>query len=1098
MKQAKNKADKKKSGLNFLRRWRATILITLIAFVLLSVTLPGEQFPRVSGSTAGGAMQSSTFNYGEALQKAVWFYEAQIAGPKPPWSRVSWRGDSALNDGLDVGEDLTGGWFDAGDHIKFGFAMASSATMLAWGGVEYRDAYVQSGQLQHLLNNLRVVNDYFIKAHTAPNELYGQIGEEGPDHSFWGSAEIMQMQRRAFKIDSTKPGSDLAAETAAAMAASAIVFRDSDPAYANTLVEHARQLFAFAEATNGTFYVDAIPAAQCCYNSRFGTPSDEMTWAAVWLFRATNEATFLTKARQLYPTMCKESQSTTPCFTWSQSWNDKHFGTYILMAKLTGEEQFRTDAQRWLDFWSVGGGRRTAGGLMFVDGFGALRYATNLAFIALVYADFIGTANPLYTRYHTFAKRQIDYALGANPANHSYVCGFGNNPPINPHHRTAHGSWVNGGPTGVPTNNRHVLYGALVGGPTAQDDFSWVDDRGNFRANEVATDFNAGFVGALARLYDEFGGNPLVNFPPIETPDDAEIFVEAGINVAGTNFTEVRAFVSNRSAWPARMLDRGTFRYFFTLESGVTPAQISVSANFSQCAGGVSGPTQWSGNIYYVQVNCIGTRIFPGGQSEHRREVQFRISSSGAWNPSNDPSFLDIANATGGQVVRTQRIVLYDNGIRIWGNEPGPGNNAPTVTLTAPANGATFTAPANINLTATASDSDGTITGVEFLNGTTVLGTDTVAPYSFNFNNVAAGTYALSARATDNGGATGISNVANITVNPPTTPNFTLSANPSSLSINRGASGTSTITITRTGGFTSSVALTASGLPSGVTASFSPASTTGTTSTLTLTASSTATLGAATITVTGTGGSLTRTTPINLTVNAPPVPDFTLAANPSTLTVTRGASGTSTITITRTGGFTGSVALSASGLPSGVTAGFNPASVTGTSSTLTLTASATATLGAATVTVTGTSGSLTRTTQISLTVNAAGGGTGGVTITPVINASGPWFNEQALRINNTGAITALTITIVIQRTTGISFNGQYNTVGSQILQSNNVTATTITYQFTLATGQTLAPGSNRLFAAQTSGNGTVHPTAGDTFTVTYTTGGVTFTQTGTF
>jgi hypothetical protein len=127
----------------------------------------------------------------------------------------------------------------------------------------------------------------------------------------------------------------------------------------------------------------------------------------------------------------------------------------------------------------------------------------------------------------------------------------------------------------------------------------------------------------------------------------------------------------------------------------------------------------------------------------------------------------------------------------------------------------------------------------------------------------------------------------------------------------------------------------------------------------------------------------------------------------------------------------------------------------------------------------------------------AGGGTGGVTVTPVINSSGPWFNDQGISLNNTGSLTSLSITIVIQRTTGITFQGQYNTVGSQIVQSSNSTATTITYQFSLAAGQTLGTG-NRLFAAQTSGTGTVHPFTGDTYTVTYTTGGTSFTQTGHF
>jgi endoglucanase len=227
-----------------------------------------------------------------------------------------------------------------------------------------------------------------------------------------------------------------------------------------------------------------------------------------------------------------------------------------------------------------------------------------------------------------------------------------------------------------------------------------------------------------------------------------------------------------------------------------------------------------------------------------------------------------------------------------------------------------------------------------------------------------------------------------------------------------------------------------------------------------------------------------------------PTPNFSLARNPTSLTVTRGTSATSTISIARTGGFTGSVAFTASGQPSGVTATFNPSSTTAASTILTLAASSTATLGAATVTVTGTGGGLTPTTTIALTVNAAGGGTGGVTVTPVVATSSPHFNELQLRLANTAALTSISVTIVIQRTTGVSFSGMYNTSG-QFAQTNTSTTGTITYQFTLNSGQ-LAPGTNWTFAAQTSGTGTTHPTAGDTYTVTYTTGGVSFTQTGHF
>src|SRR5499426_4543366 len=193
------------------RRWALALAVLLTAILVAG-----------PDRTTTTKAQGPTFNYGEALQKSLFFYEAQQSGVLPDWNRVNWRGDSGLNDGSDVGKNLTGGWYDAGDHVKFGFPMAASVTLLAMSAVEYRSAYVQSGQLNHLLNNLRFVNDYFIKAHPSANELYGQIGAGGTDHAWWGPAEVMQMARPAARITASCPGSDLAGETAAAMAAASI------------------------------------------------------------------------------------------------------------------------------------------------------------------------------------------------------------------------------------------------------------------------------------------------------------------------------------------------------------------------------------------------------------------------------------------------------------------------------------------------------------------------------------------------------------------------------------------------------------------------------------------------------------------------------------------------------------------------------------------------------------------------------------------------------------------------------------------------------------------------------------------------------------
>jgi hypothetical protein len=124
-------------------------------------------------------------------------------------------------------------------------------------------------------------------------------------------------------------------------------------------------------------------------------------------------------------------------------------------------------------------------------------------------------------------------------------------------------------------------------------------------------------------------------------------------------------------------------------------------------------------------------------------------------------------------------------------------NQAPTVSVTAPANNATFTAPAGINITANAADANGTITKVEFFNGTTLLGTDTTSPYSYSWANVAAGTYAITAKATDNGGASTTSAVVNITVgaaqtlsvNITTPPNNTVIPTGSSIDVNADVTG---------------------------------------------------------------------------------------------------------------------------------------------------------------------------------------------------------------------------------------------------------------------------------------------------------------------
>jgi kumamolisin len=203
-----------------------------------------------------------------------------------------------------------------------------------------------------------------------------------------------------------------------------------------------------------------------------------------------------------------------------------------------------------------------------------------------------------------------------------------------------------------------------------------------------------------------------------------------------------------------------------------------------------------------------------------------------------------------------------------------------------------------------------------------------------------------------------------------TTANFTISASPTTVSVAQGKSGTSTITTAVSGGFNSAIALSASGQPTGVTVTFNPTSISAPgsgTSTATFAVASTTATGTYTITVTGTGGGVTHTTTVSLTVTAAAKGNFKLTANPTTLTIARGSSGTSVITSAISGGFNSAVTLSTVG--TGKTFSVNPIPAPGSgTSTMTVTVGAHANLGTTTITITGTGGGVSRKTTVTLTV----------------------------------------------------------------------------------------------------------------------------------
>ncbi len=614
-----------------------------------------------NGTGMEGSKSTGSYNYGEALQKAVLFYELQRSGDiDEKSSRTNWRGDSGMNDGADVGLDLTGGLYDAGDNVKFNLPMAYTAAMLAWSVYEDKDAYEESGQLSYITDTIRWVNDYLMKCHPQDDVYYYQVGNGSADHAWWGAAEVMQMERPSYKVDINNPGSAVSAEAAASLAACAAVTKSADKSYADKCLKHAKQLYDFAERTKSD---SGYTAANGFYNSWSGF-YDELCWAGCWLYIATGDGKYLDKAKQY------EAQAGGN-YKWTMCWDDTYTGAVCLLAGLTGEQKYKDKIEKNLDWWTTGtGGERVTyspKGLAWLDSWGSLRYATTAGFVAAVYADYDCCPSSKVKTYRDFCASQVDYALGST--GRSFVVGFGENPPEHPHHRTAQGSWADN--MNEPNYHRHTLYGALVGGPDASD--SYTDTVSDFNKNEVADDYNAGFVGALAKMYKRFGGQTIKGFGAIEEKGE-ELYVEQRINAQGKGFTEIKAMIYNKTAWPARVTDNLELRYFIDLtelyDAGGSASDVTVSMNYSEGAK-FGGIYEWNKakHLYYVSIDFSGVKIYPGGQSAFKKEVQFRMLAP-AWNADNDPSYAELAGTNGSELIRAAHVGLYEGGTLVFGIEP--------------------------------------------------------------------------------------------------------------------------------------------------------------------------------------------------------------------------------------------------------------------------------------------------------------------------------------------------------------------------------------------------------------------------------------------
>jgi len=404
------------------------------------------------------------------------------------------------------------------------------------------------------------------------------------------------------------------------------------------------------------------------------------------------------------------------------------------------------------------------------------------------------------------------------------------------------------------------------------------------------------------------------------------------------------------SAWPSSLSiapnDQGISTVYTTTSGGLNNS-ISLSASGVPSGSVVSFnpnpiPAPGSGNS--IMAIIVGGDTLPGtypitvtGNAagvQHSTTVMLTVTNMPSFTISALPASLTVAQGHQGTSTITTSI-------------SGGFNSAISLSATGMPSGTTVTFNPNPIAAPGAGSSTMTIT----------VGSSTPV-----------GTYPITV--TGSGG--GIQQNTTVTLTVTDAANFTISASPSSLPVQQGTQGTSTITTTISGGFNSAISLSATGVPLGVSVTFSPnpipAPGNGT-STMTIKVLKLATAGTYPITVTGSGGGIQQNTTVTLTIVASQ--DFELSASPASLSVVQGNQGNSTITSTIAGGFNSAVSLSASGAPAGTTVSFtpNPIPAPGSgNSTMTIAVPLSASPGVYSLSIAGSGGGLQRYVQVMLTV----------------------------------------------------------------------------------------------------------------------------------
>ncbi|MDD6585963.1 MAG: glycoside hydrolase family 9 protein, partial [Ruminococcus sp.] len=434
---------------------------------------------------------ADTDNYAKLLQYSMYFYDGNMCGDDvDSASAFDWRGD------CHTGDEVVGGFHDAGDHVKFGLPAGYSAATLGWGYYEFKDAYDSLGQTAHLKEITNRFSKYFkdcttLSGDTVTNFCY-QIGQGGGgnDHGYWGPAETQEAIKGKRTAYWTSNGaSDIAAAYSAALAVNYLNFGNAED------LKYAKALYDFSVKYNKSENETTSP-----YYNSFDY-YDDQAWAAGWLYLATGDSSYKTFLDTFMNSSGQGMSGQSGC-QWGvyspMNWNNVSMGAAILQAEIT------KSASDWAKVTTYLDSKATSESQYYCeDSWGSARHNVAVQMTALITSKYKESGKD----YSSWAKAQMGMILGDNSTGKNLVVGFNDNSPKYPHHRSASGHTYDPTDEGTPAwdeANGHVLVGALVGGPSSSDFSTYKDTIDDAKLNEVALDYNAGLVGAAAGLYTTY------------------------------------------------------------------------------------------------------------------------------------------------------------------------------------------------------------------------------------------------------------------------------------------------------------------------------------------------------------------------------------------------------------------------------------------------------------------------------------------------------------------------------------------------------------------------------------------------------------------